>query len=47
MVDARWLALDAPALATVLRHYHRSGTTGELGSPASVRTIGTLTGSHS
>lgn len=47
VVDARWLALDAPALATVLRHYQRSGTTGELGSPASLRTIGTLTGSHS
>lgn len=42
LIDARWLALDAQAIARVLRHYHRSGTAGELGSPASLRTISDL-----
>lgn len=32
-------AVDAPALARVLRHYTGAGTTAELGTPASVTTV--------
>ncbi|NYI58896.1 hypothetical protein [Cellulomonas soli] len=39
VIDARWLSVDAPALAGAIRHYQRSGTASELGSPASLRTL--------
>ncbi len=45
VLDARGLAHDASAIAAVLRHYQRAGTTAELGTATSLRTVEAITGS--
>ncbi len=47
VLDARSLAHDASAIGAVVRHYQRAGTTAELGTPTSLRTVEALTGSRS